>query len=88
MNTLLNCISLCKEHIVKITSGMKLRLGLHKMTCGQRILNLVRLRTDHLVKLVQMASEFVGNTTSLVNIAGINKLLEVLDLVLVTEETE
>lgn len=58
------------------------------MTCGQRILNLVRLRTDHLVKLVEVASEFIRNTTSLVDVASINELLEVLDFVLVTEETE
>jgi hypothetical protein len=35
-----------------------------------------------------VTSEFVGNTTSLIHIAGINELLEVLDFVLVTEETE
>jgi hypothetical protein len=58
------------------------------MSGGQWILNLISLGTDHLIKLVQVTSEFVGNTTSLIHIAGINELLEVLDFVLVTEETE
>lgn len=67
---------------------MKLRLGLHKMTRGEWVLNLIGFGTDHLIKLVQVTSEFIGNTTSLVHVAGINELLEVLDFVLVTEETE
>jgi hypothetical protein len=58
------------------------------MAGGQRILDLIGLGANHLVKLVQVATEFVGNTTGLVHVAGINELLEVLDFVLVTEESE
>ena len=58
------------------------------MTRGEWVLNLIGFGTDHLVKLVEVASEFIRNTTSLVDVTRINELLEVLDFVLVTEETE
>ena len=88
VDTLLNRISLSKEHVVKTTSGMKLGLRIDKMIHGQWILGLIGLGTDHLIKLVEMTSEFIGNTTSLIHVASINELLEVLNFVLLTEETE
>lgn len=88
LDTLLNRIPLSKEHIVKTTCGMKFGLGIDQMAHGKWILDLIGLGTDHLVKLVEMTSEFIGNTTSLIHIAGINELLEVLNFILLTEETE
>ena len=87
-DTLLDRVSLSEEHIIKTTRGMKLGLGIDQMIHGQWILGLIGLGTDHLVKLVQVTSEFIGNTTRLIHVAGINELLEVLDFVLVTEEAE
>lgn len=88
VDTLLNRVALGKEHVLKRPSGGKFGLGVDKMSSGQGVLNLVCLGANHLIKLVEVASQFVGNTTRLVHIAGVNELLEVLDFVLVTEEPE
>jgi hypothetical protein len=88
VDTLLNCIALGKEHVVKRPRGGKFGLRVDKMACGQWVLNPIGLGANHLIKLLQVTSEFIRNTTRLIHVAGIDELLEVLDFVLVTEETE
>lgn len=88
LNTLLDRITLRKEHILKGPRGSKFGLSVDKMACGQRILNTTGLGANHLIKLVEVASEFIRNTTRIVHVTGINELLEVLDFILLTEEPE
>jgi hypothetical protein len=84
-----NLVSLLEEDVFKITIGHELRLSVDKMSRWEGVLDgATNLRLNHLVEKVPVRAELVFHAPFIVHIAIVDEGLEVLNVVIVTEETE
>jgi hypothetical protein len=84
-----NLVSLLEKDVFKITIGHKLCLSVDEMARWEGILNsTANLGLNHLVEEIPMRTQLVFHAPFVVHIAIVDEGLEVLNVVIVAEETE
>ena len=84
-----NLIPLLEEDVLKITIGHKLGLRVDKMSRWEGILNGASdLGLNHLVEEVPMRTQLVFHAPFVVHVAIVDEGLEMLNVVIVAEESE
>jgi hypothetical protein len=81
--------SLLKEDVLKITIGHELGLSVDKMSRWEGVLDgATDLRLDHLVEEVPVRAQLVLHAPFVVRVAVVDEGLEMLNIVIVAEESE